>query len=72
MSFTILNWARDPENQKAWKKIQERESLAFDPFEDIEGNFTFSDTVFVTFGPLSMNKVSILEQSPNILQRQTD
>ncbi|OAP55594.1 hypothetical protein AYL99_10567 [Fonsecaea erecta] len=56
LSFTILSWAQDPENQKAWKRIQDRDHLTFDPFEDIEGNFTFSDTVFMTFGPLSMNK----------------
>ncbi|KIX94629.1 uncharacterized protein Z520_09675 [Fonsecaea multimorphosa CBS 102226] len=56
MSFTILDWAHDPENQKAWKRIQEREHINFDPFEDIEGNFTFADTVFITFGPLSMSK----------------
>lgn len=68
MSFTILDWAKDPANHQAWKKIQEREHLPFDPFEDIEGNFTFADTTFVTFGPLSMNKVSLVHTKEGLFR----
>lgn len=54
----MVEWAKDPENHKAWKDIMQRENLTFDPFLDIEANFLIGDMLFVVFGPLSMNKVS--------------
>lgn len=55
----MLEWAKDPENHKAWKEIMQREELKFDPFLDVEANFLIADPMFVINGPLSMNKVSI-------------
>ena len=54
----MVEWAKDPENHKAWKDIMQREKLNFDPFLDVEANFLIADVFFVIFGPLSMNKVS--------------
>ncbi|KIW77863.1 hypothetical protein Z517_07696 [Fonsecaea pedrosoi CBS 271.37] len=56
IAFSILEWAKDPENHKAWKEIMQRENLKFDPFLDVEANFLIADVMFVVFGPLSMNK----------------
>jgi nucleoside-diphosphate-sugar epimerase len=57
-AFTMLSWAKDPENAKAWRAIMERHGLTHNPFLDVEGNFSFADPAFVKFGPLGMNKVS--------------
>lgn len=57
-AFTILSWAKDPENSKAWSAIMQRHGLTNDPFLDVEGNFTFADTPFVTAGIVAMNKAS--------------
>ncbi|KAJ9621050.1 hypothetical protein H2204_012031 [Knufia peltigerae] len=56
LAFSMVEWAKDPENHKAWKDIMQRENLTFDPFLDIEANFLIGDMLFVVFGPLSMNK----------------
>jgi len=56
-SFTLSKWAEDPKNQQAWKEIMQKHQLTHNPFEDIEGHFTFGDAV--AWGPafqLSMNK----------------
>jgi nucleoside-diphosphate-sugar epimerase len=57
-AFTMLSWAKDPENAKAWRGVMQKHGLTSDAFEDVEGNFTFADATFVMGGPLSMNKVS--------------
>lgn len=57
-AFTLLSWAQDPENAKAWRGIMERHGITYDPFQDVEGNFTFADAALVKFGVLSINKVS--------------
>jgi len=56
-AFTMVEWARDPENAKSWRRIMARDGLTHDPFADVEGAFTFADTAYVKFGPLGMNKV---------------
>jgi nucleoside-diphosphate-sugar epimerase len=58
LAFTMLSWAQDPENAKAWKALMGKYELSQDPFLDAAGNFTFADTAYVKFGPLGMNKVS--------------
>ena len=55
--FTLTSWATDPENHEAWKEIMAKHNLTHDPFEDIEGNFTFGDAAAWGLGiALSMNK----------------
>ncbi|KIW10997.1 hypothetical protein PV08_10296 [Exophiala spinifera] len=56
LAFSMVGWAKDPENHKAWKDIMQRENLTFDPFLEVEANFLIGDVMFVLFGPLSMNK----------------
>lgn len=42
-SFTLSQWATQPENVSAWKEIMEKEKLTHNPFEDVEAHFTFGD-----------------------------
>ena len=56
-AFTVSQWAQKPENRESWKAIQKEQSgVKHDPFEDIEGNFTFADAAFLKIGCLGMNK----------------
>lgn len=58
-AWTISNWAKKPENRKAWQEIMGQHSLWHDPFEDVEAHFQFAD--FVGWGlamQLSMNKAA--------------
>lgn len=45
MSASFGLWAQDPANQKAWQELMSQSSgkLTHNPFEDIQGNFTFAD-----------------------------
>ena len=51
-SFSLTGWANEKENQEAWKKT----GVKFDPFEDVDANFTFGDAAFMRVGALGMNK----------------
>lgn len=54
---TMKQWASDPKNAAAWKDIMAASpSVTYDPFTDVEGNFTFGDGALVPGGQLSMNK----------------
>lgn len=56
-SFTLQQWASKPENAAAWREIMAANpSVTYDPFADVEGNFTFGDAAFIHVGVLSMNK----------------
>lgn len=56
-SFTLQQWASKPENAAAWQQIMdENPNVKFNPFADIEGNFTFGDAAFIHVGVLGMNK----------------
>jgi hypothetical protein len=55
--FTMVNWAKDPDNAKAWKEIMLQHGLTHDPFADPEGNFLFGDMAMNKDPCLSMNKV---------------
>lgn len=52
----MVQWAKDPENQKAWKEIMAKHNLSHNPFDDVEANFTFGDGAFLAFPSLCMNK----------------
>ena len=52
-AFSLSGWAKEGENQEAWKKMK---AVRFDPFEDVEANFTFGDAAFMRVGCLGMNK----------------
>jgi hypothetical protein len=53
----MKQWASDPENSTAWHEIMTANPhITYDPFADIEGNFTFGDGAFMRIGPLCMNK----------------
>lgn len=56
-TYLMLEWAKDPENAKAWRAIMKRDGLTYDPFSDVAGNFTFADAAYPKTGLLSMNKV---------------
>ena len=56
--FTLVSWAEDPENAKAWKEIMRQHNLTHDPFTDPKANFEFGDMVLVRDACLSMNKVN--------------
>lgn len=56
-SFTLQHWAKQPENAAAWREIMAANpSVTVDPFQDVEGYFTFGDAAFGGVGQLSMNK----------------
>ncbi|KAJ5605694.1 hypothetical protein N7510_008475 [Penicillium lagena] len=56
-SFTLQHWASQPENAAAWREIMAANpSVTVDPFQDVEGYFTFGDAAFGGIGQLSMNK----------------
>lgn len=61
LEFTLADWAREPENQKAWKEIQKQsdDKLEYDPFaseEDIANTF-MGDFSYLRFGVLGQDKV---------------
>lgn len=49
-SATFSAWAQDPVNQKAWKEIMQQSGgrLTHNPFDDVQGNFTFADYAYIT------------------------
>ena len=57
-SFSLTSWAKEKENQEAWKEMMKESGgkLRYDPFEDVEANFTFGDGAFIRVGCLGMNK----------------
>lgn len=58
MEFTLTDWAREPENQKAWKEIMEKTGVDFDPFasdDDIENTF-LGDYCYMRLGVLCNDK----------------
>lgn len=57
VKFTLSSWAREEENQKAWKEIMKNSGgqLTYNPFED-EGSFAFGDAAFLRITCLGMNK----------------
>lgn len=57
-NFTMVSWAQDPENAKAWKEIMLRHKLSYNPFNDPKANFEFGDMILVRDACLCMNKAS--------------
>lgn len=56
-NFLLTKWAEDPSNRRAWEEIMKKHKLTHNPFDDIEGNFTFGDAATVGgTNVLSMNK----------------
>lgn len=45
ISFSLVDWAKDPVNVKAWKEITESSNgkITHDPFQDPEGSFSCAD-----------------------------
>lgn len=60
-SFTLSGWAREEENQKAWKELMSQSGgkLTDNPFTDIEANFSCGDAAWTTV-MLSVNKARLL------------
>lgn len=57
LSFTLIQWASDSANHAAWKEIMAANpEVTHDPFDDVEGNFTFGDGALMLTAALSMNK----------------
>lgn len=40
-SFSLVEWAREPETRRAWKELREEYGLSAEPLEDPEGTFGF-------------------------------
>ena len=60
-AWTLSDWATKPENHAAWKEIMSAHGLTLDPFEDIEGHFTYGDgAAFGLSMQLSMNKAKYM------------
>lgn len=57
----MTQWAKDPDNMKAYAEIMKREGLSYDPFHPgvAEDQFAFADMSMLPGGPLSMDKVFI-------------
>lgn len=56
-AWSLTAWAQEADNRQAWKEIMQKHGLSHDPFEDVEGSFTFGDVVAWGPGvPLSTNK----------------
>lgn len=57
-SFSFQDWARKPENQKAWKEIMDKSggTLTDNPFVDIEANFEMADAVLLPIATMNMSK----------------
>lgn len=58
-TFRLVDWAAKPEIQQAWKELNQKHSLAGDPFKDIEQTFSFADFgLLMPYGVvLSMSKL---------------
>lgn len=61
LEFSLADWARKPENHKAWKEIQEQSGgrLTHDPFEseeEIDKTF-LGDYVYMRFGVIGQDKL---------------
>ena len=61
VSSTLTAWAGEEVNQKAWKELMTQSGgrLAYNPFEDIEANFSCGDAAWITT-MLSENKARLL------------
>jgi hypothetical protein len=57
-SFSFVNWAKQPENKRAWQEIMASSNgqVTSNPFEDPEENFQWGDGVFISMATLNMNK----------------
>ncbi|KAG8623304.1 hypothetical protein KVT40_008280 [Elsinoe batatas] len=62
VTFSFVEWAKQDENQKAWKEIMEQSGgkIKTNPFDDVEENFVMGDAAHATMGALSMNKARIM------------
>lgn len=60
-SATFTGWAQDSKNAEAWKEIMKASNgqLTHNPFDDIQGNFTFADGAWISM-MLSGNKARLL------------
>lgn len=56
--FSLVEWAKQPENAQAWKELQQKSSgkLTSNPFEDPQENFQMGDAVLIPIATLNMNK----------------
>jgi hypothetical protein len=61
-AFTLTGWAKEKENQETWKEIMKESGgkVTFDPFQDVEANFSFGDGAYVRIGCLSMGKARVM------------
>lgn len=57
-SFSLVEWAKQPENQQAWQGIMKDSNgqVASNPFEDPEENFQMGDGCLIPHATLNMNK----------------
>lgn len=58
VTFTFVEWAQKPENQKAWKEIMSNSNgqVTDNPFDNPEENFQMGDGVLMRMGAMNMNK----------------
>ena len=58
ISYSFIDWAKQPENQKAWQEIMEKSNgqVTDNPFEDPEENFRMGDGCLIQMATLNMNK----------------
>ena len=57
-SFSLVDWAKQPENRKAWEEIMAKSKgqVTFNPFDDPEENFQMGDGCLMNIATLNMNK----------------
>ncbi|KAF4547945.1 Hypothetical protein D9617_33g038090 [Elsinoe fawcettii] len=58
VTFSFVEWAKQEENQQAWKEIIEKsgDKIKTNPFDDVDENFVMADAAHATMGLMSMNK----------------
>jgi hypothetical protein len=58
VSFSYIAWAKESENQQAWKDIManSKGQVTSNPFEDPQENFQMADAILLKIAQLNMNK----------------
>ena len=54
-TFSLVEWAQDPEVHQAWKELTSKHDLQFNPFENPVQNFGVADSALIGGWPLSLS-----------------
>lgn len=54
-TFSLLEWSKRPDIEKAWEELKQKHSLLLDPFKDREQIFGITDSAVIGGWPLSLS-----------------